>query len=226
MIAHFRASLPLRSDDLISHAPDGEWSKLAPLRILSFDIECAGRKGIFPEAEKDPVIQIANMVTRQGTPSRYYTRPLTCRRLTCVVLFRLRCAGESKPFIRNVFTLNTCAHIVGSQVLEFQKETDMLQAWSDFVKEVDPDMVIGYNTTNFDFPYLLDRAKALKVTGFPFLGRLLSASLRAAAALPSLLISKLSVLSNRCRSRHQDRGQGRPLLVQGVRHARLKVDQP
>ncbi len=34
-------------------------------RILSFDIECAGRKGIFPEPEKDPVIQIANMVIRQ-----------------------------------------------------------------------------------------------------------------------------------------------------------------
>lgn len=61
-----RFFLLTRSDDLISHAPDGEWSSLAPLRILSFDIECAGRKGIFPEADKDPVIQIANMVTRQG----------------------------------------------------------------------------------------------------------------------------------------------------------------
>jgi len=33
---------------------------------LSYDIECAGRKGIFPEAEHDPVIQIAAMVQRQG----------------------------------------------------------------------------------------------------------------------------------------------------------------
>lgn len=56
----------MRYDAFISHAPEGEWSKIAPLRILSFDIECAGRKGIFPEAEIDPVIQIANMVTRQG----------------------------------------------------------------------------------------------------------------------------------------------------------------
>lgn len=55
-----------RADDIVSHFPDGEWAKLAPLRILSFDLECAGRKGIFPEAEIDPVIQIANMVTRQG----------------------------------------------------------------------------------------------------------------------------------------------------------------
>ena len=55
-----------RYDQFISHAPEGEWAKVAPLRILSFDIECAGRKGIFPEASVDPVIQIANMVTRQG----------------------------------------------------------------------------------------------------------------------------------------------------------------
>lgn len=33
--------------DLISHVPEGEWSAVAPLRVLSFDIECAGRKGIF-----------------------------------------------------------------------------------------------------------------------------------------------------------------------------------
>lgn len=52
-------------DDFISHAPEGEWSDVAPFRILSFDIECAGRKGIFPEPDKDPVIQIANMVIKQ-----------------------------------------------------------------------------------------------------------------------------------------------------------------
>lgn len=58
-----------RWDSFISHAPEGNWQKFAPLRVLSFDIECAGRKGIFPEAQVDPVIQIANMVTRQGMGS-------------------------------------------------------------------------------------------------------------------------------------------------------------
>lgn len=33
-------------ENLISHAPEGEWSKVAPFRILSFDIECAGRAGM------------------------------------------------------------------------------------------------------------------------------------------------------------------------------------
>lgn len=52
--------------------------------------------GIFPEPNFDPVIQIANMVIRQG---------------------------DSEPFLRNVFTLNTCAPIVGSQVLSHEKES-------------------------------------------------------------------------------------------------------
>jgi DNA polymerase delta subunit 1 len=67
--------------DLISHAPEGEWARMAPLRVLSFDIECAGRKGHFPEAKLDPVIQIASMVTVQGeikllfNPYRSYLDP-------------------------------------------------------------------------------------------------------------------------------------------------------
>ena len=80
--------------------------------------------------------------------------------------------GERQPFIRNVFTLNTCSHIVGSQVISTDNETEMLQKWRDFVERVDPDVIIGYNIANFDLPYLLDRAKALKANQFPYLGRL------------------------------------------------------
>lgn len=130
---------------LISHEPKGEWSKMAPLRILSFDIECAGRKGIFPEANQDPVIQIANVVTRYG---------------------------ESKPFIRNVFCLDTTSSIVATQILEFDKEEDMLISWKRFLDKVDPDLITGYNICNFDFPYLLDRAKHLKVNNFEYWSRL------------------------------------------------------
>jgi DNA polymerase delta subunit 1 len=48
----------------------------------------------------------------------------------------------------------------------------MLLGWRDFMEKVDPDVVIGYNTSGFDFPYLMDRAKALKVVRFSLLGRL------------------------------------------------------
>jgi DNA polymerase elongation subunit (family B) len=57
----------------------------------------------------------------------------------------MRGIGDSKPFVRNIFTLNTCAHIVGSQVLEFTREQELLSKWRAFVEEVDPDVIIGYN---------------------------------------------------------------------------------
>ncbi|XP_064601473.1 DNA polymerase delta catalytic subunit-like [Liolophura sinensis] len=132
-------------EEFISHSPEGDWSKVAPFRILSFDIECAGRKGVFPEADKDPVIQIANMVIRQG---------------------------EQDPFIRNVFTLNTCAPVVGSQVMCHKSEANMLQAWSQFVRDSDADIITGYNIQNFDLPYLINRANHLKVKDFCYLGRI------------------------------------------------------
>jgi DNA polymerase delta subunit 1 len=46
--------------------------------------------------------------------------------------------GEQRPFIRNIFTLNTCDPIVGSEVLSFQNEGDMLKAWTAFVQVFDP----------------------------------------------------------------------------------------
>jgi len=140
--------------DLIAHKPEGDWAKMAPLRILSFDIECAGRKGIFPEANHDPVIQIANVVTRYG---------------------------EKQPFIKNVFCLEETSPITNTQVLEFDKEQELLRRWSEFIQEVDPDVIIGYNICNFDFPYLLDRAKHLKVIGFDQWTRLRNARSEAKA---------------------------------------------
>jgi DNA polymerase delta subunit 1 len=62
---------------------------------------------------------------------------------------------KNGPFIRNVFTLNTCANIPGAKVLSFETESEMIKAWHEFFSKVDPDLVIGYNTTNFDFPYLV-----------------------------------------------------------------------
>ena len=64
-ISKAQIELDISWEDVLSYPAEGEWQKIAPLRVLSFDIECAGRKGIFPEAEKDQVIQIANMVVVQ-----------------------------------------------------------------------------------------------------------------------------------------------------------------
>jgi len=133
--------------DVISHSDfsDEKWSRMAPMRILSFDIECAGRKGVFPEPEHDPVIQIANYVTVQG---------------------------ESKPIVKNIFCLKQCSPIVGSDVRCYKTEAELLRAWKNFVVSVDPDLMTGYNIVNFDLYYIVSRARALKVNDVAFLGRI------------------------------------------------------
>ena len=150
--SHCQIEVDVRFSDMISHKTDGEYMRIAPLRILSFDIECAGRPGVFPEADKDPVIQIANHVTLQGS---------------------------SKPIVKNVFTLHECAPISGAQVLSFDSEAEMLKAWRQFLIDTDPDIITGYNIMNFDTPYLIDRAAKLKVNNFPFLGRICNIPSRA-----------------------------------------------
>jgi DNA polymerase delta subunit 1 len=122
-------------DNITNHTCEGEWSNIAPLRVLSFDIECQGRKGIFPDPGFDPVIQIASTITLQGS---------------------------DQPIIRIVFTLNTCLPIVGAQVIPCKTEEELLMKWREFVCATDPDILTGYNIGNFDIPYLLNRAKVSK----------------------------------------------------------------
>eukprot|EP01126_Amoeba_proteus_P066050 TRINITY_DN9493_c0_g3_i7.p1 TRINITY_DN9493_c0_g3~~TRINITY_DN9493_c0_g3_i7.p1 ORF type:complete len:566 (-),score=104.93 TRINITY_DN9493_c0_g3_i7:1403-3100(-) len=135
--------------DLIAHPVDAvEWTNIAPLRILSFDIEGASEPGTFVDPNKDPVIQIANYVTEIGE--------------------------KNEVIIKNIFVLGTCTAILGADVRCFRSEVEMLKAWKHFVLTVDPDLVTGYNICNFDIPYLLDRAKKLNVDGFNLLSRSLS----------------------------------------------------
>lgn len=134
-------------EDVVSHDPNvPAWSKLAPLRILSYDIECMGRRGFFPDPQKDPVIQIASYLSVQG---------------------------EAAPLAKVVLVLGTCLPIVGAEVRSFEREADLLLAWSALVRETDPDVLTGYNIENFDMPYLLGRAGVLKIgAAFGQLGKL------------------------------------------------------
>lgn len=145
--SHCQMELDVDHEHVIGHEPNGPWLKMAPMRILSFDIECAGRKGHFPKAEIDPVIQIASVVSLQGAPGT--------------------------PIIKNIFTLNGCAAISGSQVIPNETEQELFMNWLRFFIQADADIITGYNIVNFDIPYLLDRAKALKLPDFPFLGRVI-----------------------------------------------------
>ncbi|KAB0396571.1 hypothetical protein E2I00_005850, partial [Balaenoptera physalus] len=98
--------------DVVSHPPEGQWQRIAPLRVLSFDIECAGRKGVSPRPggppsllpDRDPVIQICSLGLRWGEP---------------------------EPFLRLALTLRPCAPILGAKVQSYEREEDLLQNGND-----------------------------------------------------------------------------------------------
>jgi len=97
------------------------------MRILT-DIECAGRKGVFPEPDQDPVIQIANIVTLQG---------------------------DNRPLLRNVFTLKKCTPIVGADVRCYETEKELLEGWRNFMEAVSVPSTTQQATTTTSPPTLL-----------------------------------------------------------------------
>jgi DNA polymerase delta subunit 1 len=120
---------------------DPRWSLLAPLRILSFDIECCSLSGRFPVATADPVIQISFVLKIHGLSGD-----------DCVMRLVL-CLNETTPI----------SNYPNARVAWVNKEENLLQAWRNIVNLVDPDLITGYNINNFDIPYLLDRAGKLGI---------------------------------------------------------------
>ena len=122
------------SHEMISahKADDPNWADIAPLRILSFDIECTAKKG-FPKAEEHPVITIG-VVTK---------------------------LHSSRKDERIILQLGSCADIPGAQLLTFEDEFLLLAAFEELVQVYDPDILTGYNIISFDLKYLLDRICAL-----------------------------------------------------------------
>ncbi|HLD56902.1 MAG TPA: DNA-directed DNA polymerase, partial [archaeon] len=51
----------------------------------------------------------------------------------------------------------------GKDLKAFESEKEMLQEFINIINSYDPDIITGYNTTNFDFPYILERMRKLGV---------------------------------------------------------------
>ncbi|MDF0593899.1 DNA-directed DNA polymerase [Methanotrichaceae archaeon M04Ac] len=105
----------------------------APLRTMAFDIECLPLNGAMPHPETSPVI----MVSLAFDPP-YKGREdlvLVGREVDCPRGDVLCCGGER----------------------------EMLSRFVEIVRDYDPDVVAGYNSSEFDFPYLEERARRLNL---------------------------------------------------------------
>lgn len=115
-------------------APDWHYIKpiqrddLAPLRIMSFDIECYSSTGAFPDPQnpKDVVFQIA-MTTKEFGKEEYLDRKCLCLK-------------ETMGFDW------------------FATEKELLQAFQNHLAKIDPDIITGWNIFGFDLEYLIVRA--------------------------------------------------------------------
>src|SRR6185312_1706481 len=137
----------LHYSSLVALSPtQSEWSKVAPLRIMSSDIECY-HKGGFPSAETDPIIQISTYLVEYSE-------------------------GKCKAITSNVITSRTCSPVVGVDIRIMDSEEELLEEWAEMMVEMDPDFLVGYNIMNFDLPYIWDRAAKLKVNSIHFCSRI------------------------------------------------------
>ena len=103
---------------------------LAPLRIMSFDIECYSSTGAFPDPKnpKDVVFQIG-MTTKAFGQDGYLDRKCLCLKETA-----------------------------GPDVECFKTEKELLEAFEKYLIKTDPDIITGWNIFGFDLEFLIVRA--------------------------------------------------------------------
>jgi DNA polymerase elongation subunit (family B) len=126
--------------DVRSLGVNGEWAIHAPVKLLSFDVECGTEKDRFPSAEDgDPAITICSKI---GIAE-----------------------GDARDDVGVALQLRSCDRVQapGVRTVWFDDEASLLMAWRDLVVQSDPDIITGFNDLNFDFPYLLKRAEKLGI---------------------------------------------------------------
>ena len=124
-----------------------KWKHLSPIisdkvpcpKIMGFDIEVnSTNPSAMPNPNKpgDKIFQISCVISRYGESTDKYEKYL----LTL---------GQPDQ------------HVVGDEVLIYMYDTeaDLLTGFTDFIREENPNIIVGYNILGFDIPYMIDRAK-------------------------------------------------------------------
>lgn len=87
--------------------------------------------------------------------------------------------GDTAPRLKVMQVLGSAEPVSGIQVESYHTELELLEAWRDLIAlHADPDNVVSYNGTGFDFAYLSARHELLRkdvrrYSRFTHLGRLL-----------------------------------------------------
>jgi DNA polymerase elongation subunit (family B) len=114
----------------------GDPDRMAPFKIMAYDIECISCDENFCQADRatDKIIQIG------------------------VTMYRY---GSLKCYDQHILVLKDCDEIKGANVECYKTEKGLLKGFADKIAELRPDFRTGYNITGFDDQYVYDRMKLL-----------------------------------------------------------------
>ena len=142
---HLISEIPVKTDSIICCKKVDALDRIsnAPLRYLSFDIECLPDHGNMPTPEKSPVILVS-----------FAFEPAWNGKKTLVYV------GKPKP---DGFDFKTNED--DGDTIWLENENELLAKTFETINQFDPDFITGYNITDFDINYLLRRADILKKKG-------------------------------------------------------------
>jgi DNA polymerase elongation subunit (family B) len=106
----------------------------AKYKLVGYDIECTSSTGNFPQAKipGDKIIQIGLTQYRFGSTDVEYQ---------CILV------------------LKKCYKIKNADVLYYRSEKNMIRGWAKKVRELCPDVLVGFNNFGFDDLYIYNRIK-------------------------------------------------------------------
>ena len=123
---------------------------IAPFRIASFDLECFSKRSFdadcasfFPDSNNDDdvIAQIGVSVLTYGNDT-----------LTDKKVFTLDISGrEDNEYIKS----ERC------EIITCNDEQHLIEEWANYIKNMDIDVLTGYNIFGFDYEYLHDRSNIL-----------------------------------------------------------------
>ena len=129
-------------------------TQTVPLRTMVFDIECLSPAG-FPDAFAGHQI---GMITAEHLP---------LNEIHCYVLGDVPCdLSASERYADPDDPVRLAVESGQLKVHYFATELELLKAFvHTSIQEFDPDFITGYNSNNFDIPYVLDRLQCLGAPG-------------------------------------------------------------
>ena len=119
----------------------------APARSCIIDIECEDERG-FPDPQRDKIIAIT---AYDSFPGDYTTFLLVGGGMPAAIGEKQAAGG----------LVNGCFQKDSHTICTYGDETEMLRAFARYITERDPDVLSGWNFTEFDMPYISQRMERL-----------------------------------------------------------------